>query len=82
MKFGDVARSTGLKVETIHFYEGEGLIKPPRRSGGNYRLYDQAQLDPLSFISGHVIWVLRWTRCEASCTSRTIHRDRAIRWTR
>jgi DNA-binding transcriptional MerR regulator len=50
MKIGEIAKRTGLKVETVRFYEGERLIDAPRRSGGNYRLYDQSHLDRLSFI--------------------------------
>jgi Cu(I)-responsive transcriptional regulator len=50
MKIGDIARRTGLKVETVRFYENEGLIEAPRRSDGNYRLYDQSHLNRLSFI--------------------------------
>jgi DNA-binding transcriptional MerR regulator len=50
MKIGQIAKLTGLKVETVRYYEGEGLIDEPRRNGGNYRLYEQAHLDRLSFI--------------------------------
>ncbi|WP_336966752.1 helix-turn-helix domain-containing protein [Sphingobium aquiterrae] len=50
MKIGDIAKRTGLKIETVRFYESEGLIDPPLRSGGNYRLYDQSHLDRLSFV--------------------------------
>lgn len=50
MKIGEIARATGLKVETVRFYEAEGLIAPPGRSGGNYRTYDLAALNRLSFI--------------------------------
>lgn len=50
MKIGDIARITGLKVETIRFYEAEKLIAVPGRSGGNYRIYDAAHLGRLSFI--------------------------------
>ena len=50
MKIGEIAKRTGLKIETVRFYEAEGLIGPPSRSGGNYRVYDLAQLDRLSFI--------------------------------
>ena len=39
-----------MKVETVRFYEAEGLIDPPLRSGGNYRLYGRSHLDRLSFI--------------------------------
>lgn len=50
MKIGEIAKRTGLKVETVRFYEAEGLIEAPRRNGGNYRLYDQSHLDRLSFV--------------------------------
>jgi Cu(I)-responsive transcriptional regulator len=50
MKIGDIAKRTGLKIETVRFYESEGLIDPPLRSGGNYRLYDKSHLDRLSFV--------------------------------
>ena len=50
MKIGDLSRATGTKVETIRYYESEGLIPEPARSPSNYRLYEQAHLDRLSFI--------------------------------
>lgn len=50
MKIGDLARATGTKVETIRYYESEGLIPQPARSAANYRLYEQPHLDRLSFI--------------------------------
>ena len=50
MKIGEIARATGLKVETVRFYEAEGLIAPPERTGGNYRFYNRAHLNRLSFI--------------------------------
>lgn len=50
MKIGEIAKLTGLKVETVRYYEGEGLIGAPRRNGGNYRLYDRTHLDRLTFI--------------------------------
>ena len=50
MKIGDLSRLTGTRVETIRFYEKEGQIPAPSRTGGNYRVYDQAHLNRLSFI--------------------------------
>ena len=50
MKIGDLARATGTKVETIRYYEAEGLLPRPARSTSNYRVYDRAHLDRLSFI--------------------------------
>lgn len=50
MKIGELARITGTKVETIRFYEAQGLIPEPHRTTSNYRDYDSAHLDRLSFV--------------------------------
>jgi len=50
MQIGEIAKLTGIKVQTVRFYEGEGLIDAPRRSDGSYRLYDQSYLNQLTFI--------------------------------
>lgn len=50
MKIGDLARATDTKVETIRFYEAQGLIPAPSRTAGNYREYEQSHLNRLSFI--------------------------------
>lgn len=50
MRIGELARTTGTKVETIRFYEAEGLIPAPARTRGNYRDFDGRHLDRLSFI--------------------------------
>ena len=40
----------GCQVVTIRYYEKEGLLHEPERTGGNYRLYDDADIDRLRFI--------------------------------
>jgi len=50
MRIGELARRTGVNVETIRWYEKAGLISPPIRTSGNYRNYDGAALARLSFI--------------------------------
>jgi DNA-binding transcriptional MerR regulator len=47
---GELARSTGTKVETIRYYERIRLLPPPARTGGNYRAYADGHLARLSFI--------------------------------
>ncbi|MFY9510887.1 MAG: Cd(II)/Pb(II)-responsive transcriptional regulator [Rubrivivax sp.] len=50
MRIGDLAEATGTPVETIRFYEREGLIPPPRRADNNYRMYMPAHAERLAFI--------------------------------
>ena len=45
MKIGALAEATGTPVETIRFYEREGLLPPPARADNNYRVYLPAHAD-------------------------------------
>jgi Cd(II)/Pb(II)-responsive transcriptional regulator len=47
---GTLAKRTQCQAETIRYYEREGLLPPPARSQGNYRQYDAAHVERLSFI--------------------------------
>ncbi|HEY8709549.1 MAG TPA: MerR family DNA-binding transcriptional regulator, partial [Burkholderiaceae bacterium] len=40
MKIGQLAKATGTLVETIRYYEREGLLPVAARTDGNYRIYD------------------------------------------
>ncbi|KPF70284.1 Cd(II)/Pb(II)-responsive transcriptional regulator [beta proteobacterium AAP99] len=50
MKIGELARATGTQVETIRYYEREGLLPETARSEGNYRIYGDVHAERLSFI--------------------------------
>ena len=50
MKIGELAKRTGTLVETIRYYEREGLMPKPARSHGNYRLYTDNHVERLQFI--------------------------------
>lgn len=47
---GRLSAATGVKVETIRYYEKEGLIPPPSRTSGNYRSYAPGDVALLGFI--------------------------------
>ena len=51
MTIGRLAKATGIPQTTIRFYEREGLLRPERRSSGNYRLYGRSAAERLTFIS-------------------------------
>lgn len=50
MKIGELASATDTRVETIRFYEREGLLPEPARSAANYRVYAAAHAERLAFI--------------------------------
>ena len=50
LNIGSVAEATGLPPKTIRYYESIGLVGPARRTGGNYRLYDERDVTTLRFI--------------------------------
>jgi len=50
IKIGELAEHTETTVETIRYYEKEGLLPAPSRSAGNYRLYGDDHIERLRFI--------------------------------
>lgn len=50
MKIGELAQATGTPVETIRYYEREGLLPVVARTEGNYRIYGDTQAQRLSFV--------------------------------
>lgn len=47
---GEVARRSGVSVDTLRFYEREGLIPHPDRDSGGRRRFDTGVLDQLAVI--------------------------------
>lgn len=47
---GTVAKRVGVSIDTIRYYEREGLLPPPARRASGYRSYDEAALTQLRFI--------------------------------
>lgn len=50
MKIGELAKGAGVDVQTVRFYEKEGLIDAPARTASGYRAYGPAHLERLHFI--------------------------------
>ncbi|HEY8605552.1 MAG TPA: Cd(II)/Pb(II)-responsive transcriptional regulator [Noviherbaspirillum sp.] len=50
MRIGELARRSGCEVETIRYYEREGMLPRPARSEGNYRQYGEKDAERLLFI--------------------------------
>ena len=50
LKIGELVKATGTQVETVRFYEREGLLPEAARTESNYRVYAQAHAERLGFI--------------------------------
>lgn len=50
MKIGELAARADTQVETIRYYEREGLLPAAPRTDGNYRIYGEAHQERLAFI--------------------------------
>ena len=49
-KIKQASELTGINLETIRYYEKQGLIKPILREQNGYRVFDENQLEQLRFI--------------------------------
>ena len=50
LTIGQVARLSGIGVETVRFYERENLLEKPARRGSGYRQYPEEVVRRLRFI--------------------------------
>jgi DNA-binding transcriptional MerR regulator len=53
LQIGELAERPGCLVETIRYYEREGLLPNPVRSKGNYRLFTDIHVERLFIRHGH-----------------------------
>lgn len=45
LQIGEVAERTGVTQRTLRFYEEKGLLQPPSRLEGGFRLYSEADVE-------------------------------------
>lgn len=50
LTIGQVARQSGVGIETVRFYEREGLLEEPARRESGYRQYEDDAVARLRFI--------------------------------
>ncbi len=50
MKVGEVAKKAGVNVQTLHYYERVGVLKPKTRLESGYRDYDETAIRIIRFI--------------------------------
>ncbi len=50
MRIGELAAHAEVNIQTLRFYEREGLLRAPSRTASGYRSYDQRDIDRVRFI--------------------------------
>lgn len=50
LTIGQLAKKTGVSVDTIRYYEKIGLLEKAKRTAGNYRHYSEQMLSELLFL--------------------------------
>jgi MerR family transcriptional regulator, copper efflux regulator len=50
LTIGTVAKRAGVHIDTIRYYEREGLLPEPLRRASGYRSYNESVIDRLRFI--------------------------------
>lgn len=50
MRIGELACRTGVNIETIRYYEREGILPAPAREANNYRMYSDRHVRRLQFV--------------------------------
>ncbi len=50
IRIGELAKRSACPIDTIRYYEDQGLLRRPERSKGNFRLYAEADVERLTFI--------------------------------
>ncbi len=52
LRIQEAAAEAGLTARSVRYYEELGLLRPAARSEGDYRLFDESDLERLRFIKG------------------------------
>ena len=50
MKISELSKSTHTNIETIRYYEKQGVLQPSKRLSNGYRYYDEESVEQLKFI--------------------------------
>jgi DNA-binding transcriptional MerR regulator len=50
MRIGELAARAEVNIQTVRFYEREGLLRAPVRTASGYRSYAESDLERLHFV--------------------------------
>ncbi len=50
LTIGKVAQAAGVNIDTLRYYERQGILPPPARTRSNYRVYPPETISQVRFI--------------------------------
>ena len=50
MKIGELAQRAGVGIDTVRYYERQGLLPAPQRQASGYRRYEEGDVQRLCFV--------------------------------
>lgn len=50
MQIGLLAKRAGVPIDTVRYYERNGILPPPERQASGYRAYDERDVERLRFL--------------------------------
>lgn len=50
MQIGQLAQHAGVAIDTVRYYERQGILPPPRRKASGYRRYSADDVSRLRFV--------------------------------
>ena len=54
MKISELSKSTHTNIETIRYYEKQGVLQPSKRLANGYRYYDEESVEQLKIYQKNV----------------------------
>ncbi len=77
---GQLAKRAQVNLETVRFYEQEGLLVPPSRTVSGYRKFEEVAVDRLAFVKRAKALGFLSERYENFSPSRTVTWTRAWKY--
>ena len=70
LRIGELARRSGVSADTLRAYERRGLLPPPRRTSGGYRLYPPEALGRVQLVQRALAFGFRLPELERFLSAR------------
>ncbi len=79
MKIGELAKETEVSVQTIRYYEQQGIIPTAERTESGYRIYSKEIVDLILFIKHAQEWNFSLRKIKQLLEIKNNHKSKGLR---